>query len=112
LNSHLPCDLESRRRHGIDVRDLRARIDSIAERFDGRFAQVDGRFAQVDGRFAQVDRRFDDFRDRLEALELRLSGRINGMERSIGSTKVWALLLFIAQAAAVYGTLARTMGWI
>jgi hypothetical protein len=56
--------------------------------------------------------RFDDMRDRMEAMDRRLSERIYGVERSLWSAKVWALLLFIAQAAAVYGTLARTMGWI
>jgi hypothetical protein len=48
----------------------------------------------------------------MDATDLRLSNRINALERSIASAKVWALLLFVAQAAAVYGTLARTMGWI
>jgi hypothetical protein len=48
----------------------------------------------------------------MEAMELRLSGRFIELERSLASAKVWVLLLFIMQAAAVYGTLARTMGWI
>jgi hypothetical protein len=48
----------------------------------------------------------------MDALDLRLSNRLNTLEQSLASAKVWALLLFIAQAAAVYGTLARTMGWI
>jgi hypothetical protein len=74
-----------------DVRDLRARIDELRQ---------------------YVDKRFDDLRDRMDALDLRLSNRIGGVERSLASAKVWALMLFIAQAAAVYGTLARTMGWI
>ena len=48
-----------------------------------------------------VDKRFDELRDRIDAVG-----------RSLASAKVWALMLFIAQAVAVYGTLARTMGWI
>jgi outer membrane murein-binding lipoprotein Lpp len=74
-----------------DVRDLRARVDNLGERIDGRF---------------------DEARDRLDALDLRLSNRINAVERSLASAKVWALLLYITLAGAVYGTLARTMGWI
>ena len=61
---------------------------------------------------ARVDQRFDEARDRLDALDLRLSNRINAVERSLASAKVWALLLYITLAGAVYGTLARTMGWI
>jgi uncharacterized protein YukE len=74
-----------------DVRDLRARVDGAAERFEGRF----------DGIRQHLENRFDELRDRIDAVE-----------RSVASAKVWALMLFIAQAAAVYGTLARTMGWI
>ncbi|HSC14507.1 MAG TPA: hypothetical protein VLI71_05280, partial [Gammaproteobacteria bacterium] len=69
----------------------RARVDTMAERFDGRFNEAR----------QYTDKRFEELRD-----------RIDGVERSLASAKVWALMLFIAQAAAVYGTLARTMGWI
>jgi hypothetical protein len=55
---------------------------------------------------------FDDARDRMDAIDVRLSDRITGVQRELASAKVWALILFIAQAGAVYGTLARTMGWI
>ncbi|HJR71447.1 MAG TPA: hypothetical protein VKA43_15505 [Gammaproteobacteria bacterium] len=50
---------------------------------------------------ARVDKGFDEARDRLDA-----------MNEKLASAKVWALILFIAQAGAVYGTLARAMGWI
>ena len=42
----------------------------------------------------------------------RLSGRIDSLQRELATAKVWALLLYITLAGAVYGTLARTMGWI
>jgi hypothetical protein len=61
---------------------------------------------------ADVKQDIRELRDRMDAMDLRLSNHINCLERSLASAKVWALLLFIAQAAAVYGTLARTMGWI
>ena len=74
-----------------DVRGLRARVDNMSERFEDRFDELRQRF----------DDRFDELR-----------GRMDAVERSFASVKVWALLLFMAQTAAVYGTLARTMGWI
>lgn len=61
---------------------------------------------------ARVDKGFDEARDRMDAMDVRLSDRITGVQRDLASAKVWALILFIAQAGAVYGTLARTMGWI
>ena len=50
--------------------------------------------------------------NRMDALDARLSLRIDALQRDLSSAKVWALLLYITLAAAVYGTLARTMGWI
>jgi hypothetical protein len=50
---------------------------------------------------ARVDKGFDETRNGIDSLQTELA-----------SAKVWALILFIAQAGAVYGTLARAMGWI
>ena len=50
--------------------------------------------------------------NRMDTLDARLSQRIDTLQRDLSSAKVWALLLYITLAAAVYGTLARTMGWI
>jgi hypothetical protein len=86
--SHIRSDVGDMKQ---DIRQLRARVDGMADRFEDRFDA----FRQF------VDKRFDE-----------LSDRMNALERSFASAKVWALLLFIAQSAAVYGTLARTMGWI
>ena len=74
-----------------DVRELRARIDNL----DEHIHEVEVRLST-----------------RMDAMDVRLSDRITGVQREIASAKVWALILFIAQAGAVYGTLARTMGWI
>jgi hypothetical protein len=61
---------------------------------------------------ARIDKGFDEARDRTDAMDVRLSDRITGIHKELASAKLWALILFIAQAGAVYGTLARTMGWI
>ena len=51
-------------------------------------------------------------RDCTDILDTRLSGRIDGLHRELAAAKVWALVLYITLAGAVYGTPARTMGWI
>jgi hypothetical protein len=43
-------------------------------------------------------------------VEAWLTGRMDRLERELASAKVWALLLYITLAGAVYGTLARTNG--
>lgn len=81
------------------------RLDELRQHFERRFERVEGRLEEMrqhfEARFDELRNRYDDLRDRMEQ-----------MDRRLASAKVWALLLFIAQAAAVYGTLARTMGWI
>jgi hypothetical protein len=90
--SHIRSDVADVK---LDVRALRNRVDDIGEKHTDRLTSVD-----------------DKLCTRMDAIEARLTARLERMERDLASAKVWALLLFIAQAAAVYGTLARTMGWI
>jgi hypothetical protein len=41
-----------------------------------------------------------------------LNKKLDGLRDSVASTRVWALLLYIALAAVNLGTLARGLGWI
>jgi hypothetical protein len=41
-----------------------------------------------------------------------LTAKIENVKDSIGSAKIWALMLYIALAAALFGTLARGFGWL
>ena len=68
----------------LDVRALRARLDEVSDR-------------HTDG---------------LNALDAKLTARIDTLQRDLASAKVWALLLYITLAGAMYATLGRTMGWI
>ena len=89
------------------------RLDELRQHFERRFERVEARIDELrqhfEGRFERIEGRFDELRNRYDD---DLRDRIEQMDRRLASAKIWALLLFIAQAAAVYGTLARTMGWI
>jgi hypothetical protein len=74
---------------------VNGRIDALEVKLDSRFGALETKF---DGRFG--------------ALDTKLTGRMDRLERDLASAKVWALLLYITLAGAVYGTLARTMGWL
>jgi hypothetical protein len=41
-----------------------------------------------------------------------LKDSIGATKDSIGTAKVWALVLYIALTAAMFGTMARGFGWI
>jgi hypothetical protein len=55
----------------------------------------------------------------MDAMTERFDGKLESLKESIGAVKdsiskatTWALLLYIALAAAMYGTMARAFGWI
>ena len=55
----------------------------------------------------------------MDAMTERFDGKLEALRVSIGAVKdsiskatTWALLLYIALAAAMYGTMARGFGWI
>ena len=79
---------------------------------EARIARLESDVGHIRSDVGDMKHDIRDLRARVDAMDLRLSDRINSIERSLASAKVWALMLFIAQAAAAYGTLARTMGWI
>jgi hypothetical protein len=41
-----------------------------------------------------------------------LRDKTDAIRKSIAAAKIWALVLYIAFAAAMYGTMARGFGWI
>jgi peptidoglycan hydrolase CwlO-like protein len=54
-------------------------------------------------------RRLDHKIDRISE---RLGDEIKGLNASIASAKIWALLLYAAQSAALLGVMAHGFGWI
>ena len=56
---------------------------------------------------------------KIDAMDERLSGRMDAMDvrfnhldATIANAKVWALTLYIALAAGMFGTMARGFGWV
>ncbi|HEX6996306.1 MAG TPA: hypothetical protein VF339_19405 [Gammaproteobacteria bacterium] len=41
-----------------------------------------------------------------------LSAKIDSLKDEITSAKIWALVLYIALAAGMFGTMARGFGWL
>jgi outer membrane murein-binding lipoprotein Lpp len=100
-----------------DVRGLRDSMDAgharLSERIDTAFSElskkIDGTVSplntKVDGAVSQLNAKVDSAVSQLNA-------KFDGLRDSVASTKVWALLLYIALAAVNLGTLARGLGWI
>jgi hypothetical protein len=74
-----------------DVAELKTDVRSLRDRMDARFDGMDAKFnGKLDGVNARIDKLVD----------------------SLASAKVWALVLYIALAGGLFGTLARSFGWL
>ena len=74
-----------------DVAEIKTDVRSLRDRMDARFDFVDAKFGgKLDGVNARIDTLVD----------------------SLASAKVWALVLYIALAGGLFGTLARGFGWL
>ena len=80
---------------------LEARVDARFDQVDARFEQVDARFEQVDARFEQVDARFEHLDSKLtakiDALEVKLVGKIETLHWMFGTTVALVAALFVQQ---------------
>jgi hypothetical protein len=79
---------------------------------DAKFAGVDAKFAGVDAKFDGMNARFDAVHARFDAKFDDVYRRIDRLAEALGSAKVWALVLYIAFAASMLGTMARGFGWL
>jgi septal ring factor EnvC (AmiA/AmiB activator) len=80
-----------------DISRLNRRFDQV----DARFDQVDARFDQVDARFKQVDARFEHLESklgaRIDALDVKLSGKIATLHWMFGTMVAMVAAIFIQQ---------------
>lgn len=79
---------------------------------EARIARLESDVAHIRSDLADVKSDVRTLRDRVDALELRLSAKIDGLKDELHSAKVWALLLYFALAGGMYATMARGFGWL
>jgi len=61
---------------------------------------------------ADLRTRFDRVDTRIDRLESKFDTRIDALTQAVWRAQIWALLLYIALAAGMFGTMARGFGWI
>ena len=93
-----------------DVRSLRDKMDvmnsKVSERTDNFGAQLTSR---IDAMSAQLNDKIDRLNTSLTA---ELNTKIDSVKDSIAAAKIWALILYMALAGGMFGTMARGFGWI
>lgn len=73
------------------------------------FDKIDALAANVDAKVGALDTKFDA---KFNALDAKIDAKTDGLKDSIAAAKVWALVLYIAFAATMLGTMARGFEWI
>ena len=90
---------------------------------EARIARLESDVGHIRSDITEIKADLRSLRDRAEAMNAKVSEkietstaslntRIDGLKDSLASTKVWALVLYIALAGSLFGTLARGFGWI
>ena len=90
---------------------------------EARIARLESDVAHLRSDVADIKLDVRTLRDKLDALGAQLNAKIDGVARDLGAkieslkdsiaaAKIWALVLYVALAAAMLGTMARGFGWI
>jgi outer membrane murein-binding lipoprotein Lpp len=60
----------------------------------------------------KMDTMYTKLSEKIEGGEHRLDAKIDKLAGSLASTARWAVALYVALAATMFGTMARGFGWI
>jgi len=73
---------------------------------------MEARIARLEADIAHLRSDVTDIKEDVRSLRDRMEARFDLVLAAIASAKVWALLLYLALAAGMFGTMARGFGWI
>jgi hypothetical protein len=77
-----------------------------------RPVELEARIARLQSDVAHLRTDVSDIKADLRTRFDRVDTRIDGLTDAVWRAQTWALLLYIALAAGIFGTMARGFGWI
>lgn len=96
-----------------DVRSLRDRVDlgnvKSMERTDAAANRLDDKIDKV---AIELNVKIDKVWNETDAKFQRVDDKIDQLGRSLAKAQVWAVLLYVALAGGMLGTMARGFGWL
>jgi uncharacterized coiled-coil protein SlyX len=87
-------------------------MEARIARLESDMAHVRSDVAELKTDVRSLRDKIDALRDKMDAKFEAMNARLDKLHDSLASAKVWALMLYIALAAANFGALARGFGWI
>ena len=79
---------------------------------EARIARLESDVGHLRGDVADIKTDIRALRSRVDDIGTQLGVKIETLKDSIVAAKIWALMLYIALATVLLGTLARGFGWI
>lgn len=90
---------------------------------EARIARVESDVEHIRSDMVEVKADIRAIRDKMDDMSGSLSARIDHVNRTltakrddvkdaVASAKIWALVLYVALAGAIFGTMARGFGWL
>jgi len=79
---------------------------------EARIARLESDVAHIRTDIAEVKTDLRRLDTNVDNLNHTLSGKIDSLKDDVASAKIWALVLYIALAAGMFGTMARGFGWL
>jgi outer membrane murein-binding lipoprotein Lpp len=96
-----------------DVADIKVDVRSLRDKMDGMNTKLSERIDNLGASLnAKIDGVNNSLRADLNAKFDILTARDDSLKDSVARAKVWALVLYIALAATMLGTMARGFHWI
>jgi hypothetical protein len=92
-----------------DVADIKAHVRGLRDRVEiGNTKSME----RTDSAANRLDHQFDKVASDMDAKFQRLGDKIDRLTQSLARTQVWAVLLCVALAGGLAGTMARGFGWM
>jgi outer membrane murein-binding lipoprotein Lpp len=73
---------------------------------------VEARIARLESDVSHLRTDVADIKTDLRSLRDRMDAKFDALTHAISRAQMWALMLYIALAAGVFGTMASGFGWI
>jgi hypothetical protein len=90
----------------VDLRSVRDKLDSTAERLD---TKIDIVAVRLDSKIEAVAERLDK---KIDGFYAKLDAKIDGVKDSIWRAEIRLFLLYVALAGGMLGVMAHGFGWL
>jgi hypothetical protein len=79
---------------------------------EARVARLESEVAHIRSDVGELKTDLRSLRDRIDVRFDAVNARIDRLVEAVAAAKIWALVLYIALAGGLFGTLARGFGWL